>query len=978
MAPGPDRWATVERLYHEALSRPVEGRAAFLAEACADDALRAEVESLLAQGGSRDDALTRGAVVAAAGLISDVGTTTLTGRRIGVYQILAPIGAGGMGEVYRARDTRLGREVAIKFLPRAFTTDTNRLARFEREARVLASLNHPHIGGIHGIEDAPIDGGPPVRALILELVEGETLAERIAHTESKALPVKEALEIARQIADALDAAHEKGIVHRDLKPANIKITPDGVVKVLDFGLATVVAGDGSTPDFTQSPTMTIGSTRDGVILGTAAYMSPEQARGVPVDKRTDIWAFGCVLYEMLTGRVTFVGDTVSDTIAAILEREPDWTVLPPETPAGVQRVLHRCLTKDPKRRLRDIGDVRNEIEDFPHLPPSSISTAALRDSRRLWYWSVAAAAVLLSVVAIVAEWNPKLSPETVPSSGARLTMPLPDGIRLSTAGFGSNLVVSPDGQYVAFVGEQGATSRLYLRTLQDREARVIPGSEGASGPFFSPDSQWVALFAAGKLMKAPTRGGAPTVLGDAPAPRGGFWGDNGTIVFSPTARGSGIFQISVNGGTANAITMLDTAGGETSHRSPELLPGGDTLLYAAYGATYQDVSVVAQSLRSGRRNTLLRGAGLPHYISSTGHLLYTQPKKPGTIMAIAFDPANASVIGTPAAVIDDVLTYRGDTAHLSAARTGTLVYAPGGFREPEGDLVYVDRKGVGTPVGTPLARPYGYPRISPDGRRIVVAINGVQNSLWIYEESSRSFSRFSFGGNAGWPVWTPDGKRITYAVNRAEPWRLFWKPSDGSEEEEILLHAERGDQEPYGWSSDGKVLLYQDITAATGQDVWALSLDGDRGPRPVLQTRVAEVDARLSHNDRWLAYASNESGRFEVYVQPFAGSGGKWQISSEGGREPVWAHNDREIFYRSGDRMMVVPVVTEPSFQVSGSQSLFQGPYQIATTVSPSYDVTPDDQRFLMIRPSASQSSVSDLNVVLNWTEELKRLVPTK
>ena len=891
------------------------------------------------------------------------------GTRLGPYEVTALIGAGGMGEVYKATDTNLKRAVAIKVLPASVVADAERLARFQREAEVLAALNHPHIASIYGLERS---GG--ITGLVMELVEGEDLSQRIARGT---IPLEEALPIAKQIAEALEAAHEQGIIHRDLKPANIKLRHDGVVKVLDFGLAKALEPTGAVLDASQSPTITSPAmTRVGVMLGTAAYVSPEQARGSAVDGRTDIWAFGCVLYEMLTGRRTFAGDTVSDTIAAILGREPDWNALPNGTPTGIRRLLQRCLGKDSKRRLRDIGDAWMELDDTLSASQRSPIWTTAQDAshRRTTSWYVAAAAVLSALIAAFGAWNLKPAPTTAPESQGRFMLPMPAGVGPLFDRFGSDVTVSPDGRHVAFVGRQVATAQLYLRTIQDADTKVLPETEGAQQPFFSPDSRWLAFFAGGKLKKVPTTGGVPVVVSDAPGSRGGFWSENGTIVFSPQARGSGIFQVSADGGAAKQITTLDAGRGETGHRLPELLPGGETVLFVAYGATYQDVSIVAQSVKTGERRVLIEGASLPHY-ASTGHLLYLQPTRPGTVMAVAFDAETLKLSGTPVAVVEGVLTDRGDFAHWSFSRSGMLVYATGGFKEAENNLVFVDRKGIATPAGPPPQRPYSFPRLSPDGRRVVVTLQGIQNTLWIYELSGGAFNRLTFEGNNNWAAWTPDGKRVTYASNRAKPWRIFWKPFDGSGKEEILLARETGDQQPYGWSSDGKLLVFSDGTAA-GQDVWVLPIDGDRQPRPLLHTPASEVDARLSADSRWLAYASDESGRYEVYVQSFS-AGGKWQISADGGREPVWAHNGRELFYRSGDKMMAADVATQPTFQAATSRLLFQGRYQGTNAISPFYDVAVDDQRFLMVQESEQRSPRADFNVVLNWDQELKRLVPT-
>ena len=551
---------------------------------------------------------------------------------------------------------------------------------------------------------------------------------------------------------------------------------------------------------------------------------------------------------------------------------------------------------------------------------------------------------------------------------------MPPDVRLVPNFSDLSIVLSPDGTHLAFVGHRGANSQLYLRAIEGAETMALQGTDGATNPFFSPDGQWLAFFAQGKLKKVPTSGGTPVVLCDASSSRGGNWGDDGTIVFTPQARGFGVFQVSAGGGTPKPITALDATKGETSHRQPELLPGGETVLFTAYGSTYQDVSIIAQSLKRGERRVLVEGASLPHY-APTGHLLYVQPKLPGVVMAVAFDPVSLKVQGTPVPVLEDVLTSRGDSAQWTLSRSGMLIYAAGGLQQAEGNLVWVDRKGAVTPAGTPLRQPYAFPRLSPNERRLVVTLEGIQSSVWIYDFAAKPLNRLTFDGNNDWPLWTPDGKRVTYASNRSEPWQIFWRLADGSGKEERLL-AKPGDQQPYSWSPDGKLLALYAGASSTGQDVWVLSLDGDRRSQPFLQTAASEIDASFSPDGHWMSYASDESGRYEVYVQPFPSSGGKWQISTEGGREPRWSRNGRELFYRSGDKMMAVDVVTQSAFQVATPRVLFQGPYEPTNSVSPNYDVSADGQRFLMVQPSEQQPAVTEFNVVLNWFEELKRSVP--
>jgi len=573
----------------------------------------------------------------------------------------------------------------------------------------------------------------------------------------------------------------------------------------------------------------------------------------------------------------------------------------------------------------------------------------------------------------LAVWNLKPSPETRTGSIARFVLPLPNDLRPQY----SSLVLSPDGSHLAFVSVRGGVRQLYLRAVESLETKVVPDTEDATYPFFSPDGQWVGFFAPGKLQKVSTSGGLPVAVCDAPAGRGGSWGENDTIVFTPAARGVGLSQVSAEGGgTPQPITTLDSDKGETSHRLPHLLPGGKDVLFTAYGSTYQDVQIIAQSLETGERRVLIEGGSQAHYLP-TGHLLYVQPRMAGTLMAVSFDPGKLELTGTPVPIVEGVGTVRGDTAGWSVSQLGTLVYLPGGIQTTERSLVWVNRNGEAEPLDLPLG-PYEFPRLSPDGAQVVVKLAPLQTSLWIYDLVDQTFNRLTFEGNDSWPLWTPDSKRVVYASNRADPWDLFWVPVDGSGKEERLLEKE-SNQLPHSFSPDGKILAFLHSNPATGQDVWVLPLDGQKQARPILQTSATEIDARFSPDGRFLAYASNESGRYEVYVQPFPNvEEVKRQISTDGGKEPIWAHSGKELFYRRGEGMMAVDMTTQPTLRTGTPRQLFEGPYRRAVNpTTTSYDVSADG-RFLMVQEEAQAAEAIQLNVVLNWFEELKRLVPTE
>jgi eukaryotic-like serine/threonine-protein kinase len=886
--------------------------------------------------------------------------TLAPGTRLGPYEVLSQIGAGGMGEVYRALDTKLGRDVAIKVLPEAFAHDPDRLSRFQREAKMLASLNHPNIATIHGLEQS---GGTSY--LVMELVSGETLAERV---KSGPLGTAEALKIAVQIAEALEAAHEKSIIHRDLKPANVKVTPEGKVKVLDFGLAKAFAGDGANDDPSNSPTLSAAATMQGTILGTAAYMSPEQARGKSCDKRTDIWAFGAVLYELLTGKQAFQGETTTEILAAVLRGEPDWQALPETTPLSIRALLRRCLQKEMNKRCRDAGDARIEIEEALGAPVAAeLTTAApTKGFNALGRRSLILSAgmfLLGAAIAGIAAWNLKPTPSPTPQFVSRLTITLQPGLQLVGPENGPAVALSPDGTHLAYVARQGGTQQLYLRAMDNLEARPIPGTEGAVNPFFSPDGQWLGFFAGQRLKKISASGGAALTLASAALQVGGSWGSPGTIAFAPSSVLS-LQQVPDAGGTVRPLTHLEKS--DTFQRWPEFLPDGKALLFVGGSATAPEVAV--QSIQSGERRDLIQGATYPRY-SLSGHLVYAQG---GTLIAAPFDIQRLQITGAAVPVVEGVAqSASSGAAQYSISTTGSLVYVPGGVQGGQRKLVWVDRNGAEQPFAAP-AHAYDSPRFSPDGQRIAVATDG---QIWLYDLSRETLTRFTFEGNVnGRPVWTPDGKRIAFYSNKDGPLNLFWQLADGSGGLEKLATSEFVNV-PLSFSPDGQLLAFHEANSTTGNDILVLRFS-DRKVQPFLRTSFNEADPRFSPDGRWIAYMSDESGRYEVYVQPYPGPGGKWQVSRDGGTEPVWNRNGRELFYRSGNKMMAVEITTQPNFALGNPRVLFEGPYVLATNPISNYDVSPDGRRFLMVKADEQGQAVSQINVVLNWFEELKQKVP--
>ncbi len=882
------------------------------------------------------------------------------GARLGPYQILAPIGAGGMGEVYRAKDTKLRREIALKVLPDSFASDPARMARFQREAQVLASLNHPNIAAIYGLEES--NG---VRALVMELVEGPTLGERIG---GRPMPLEEALPIAKQIAEALEYAHEKGIIHRDLKPANVKLTADGHVKVLDFGLAKALeipAQAACNPSI--SPTLTLDGTRAGVILGTPAYMAPEQARGAVLDKRADIWSFGVVLYEMLTGKQPFARSTVSDTLAAVLREEPDLT----QVPAQAQKLLRRCLDKNSKRRLRDIGEAKILLEEAP--PEAAIAPR----SGLGWKASAGALAVGLVIISWVA-WH---APRPVSQPLTRLSVELQEFALTSEAvAPGASIALSPDGRRIVYRG-RGAddTFRLYTRPLDQEQAAPLAGTEGAYGPFFSADGQAVGFFAGGKLKKISVERGGVVVLCDAALGVGGSWGEDGNII-AALNKASILSRIPSEGGSVRPVTELKPAEKELGHFWPEVLPGAQAVLFTTLPTTdlFEEATIEAQSLQTGERKALVRGGYYGRYVPS-GHLLYMHQ---GTLYAAPMNVKRLELTGSATPVVEEVMSDPNfGFAQVDFSRSGTLVYVRG--KPARQTLVWLDSTGQTQPLRGTAAEYNGNVRFSPDGKRLVASVTeGGNDNLWVYEWERDTMTRLTFTtGSDSFPVWSPDGQHIAFGSTRDGGLvNLYWMRADGAGEA-VRLTESKNAQAPSSFSPDGKHLAFSEFDPQTNVDLWTLPLgemESDRPkpgkPEPFLVTPQDERRPMISPDGRWLAYDSNESGRYEVYVRPFPGPGGKWQVSARGGDHQIWSAKSSELFYRSSEGLMVASYTTNGAAFVARKPRLWSAKKDLGTF----FDLAPDGKRFAMVQAEAlAQNGSPHVTFLMNFFDELRRRAPT-
>jgi serine/threonine-protein kinase len=919
------------------------------------------------------------------------------GARVGPFEIDALLGQGGMGEVYRARDTRLKRDVALKVLPDLFAADPDRLARFEREARTLASLNHPSIATAYGVEEA---GG--VRAIVMELVEGPTLADRI--TEGP-IPVDEGLSIARRIAEALDAAHEQGVIHRDLKPANIKLRPDGAVKVLDFGLAKTLAAS-PVADLSASPTVSLGATQAGVILGTAAYMAPEQAKGKPADRRSDVWAFGCVLYEMLTGTRAFGGDDITEVISAVVRLEPDWKALPADVPVAVRTLLRACLAKDRGKRP-DVTTALFLLNNTAALverdsPASGGSTAAARRARteaaeirselarrhrRRLSLIGAAAAVLGATGSGGLVW---WAMRSAPPPPIRTEITTAGATALSIGGNDRDIAITPDGSRIIYRSNE----QLLVRALDQLQPTVLSGLGAVRHPFVSPDGQWIGFFDGVPLLKkVAISGGPPVTLGlasDGTGPRGGTWGPDGTIIFATNAPATGLQQVGADGGDPHVLTKPDQAQGERDHLWPEFLPDGRAVLFTITAARggLDNAQVAVLDLATGTYKVVVRGGHHAHYVP-TGHLVYGAG---GTLRAVAFDRDRLEAVGTPVPILDGVATTAAGGTNMAIAADGTMVYVPGrGVAGAQRSLVWVDRSGREDPVPAP-ARDYSYPRGSPDGTRIALYVGDQEQDIWVWDLTRQTLTRLTFDpAQDSYPVWTPDGRRVIYTSVReaAAAHNLWWQLADGTGTAERLSQGSR-EQRPTAVSPDGVHLVFHEL-GTMRRDLMVLRLGSAAANAPgqpalpevspLLQTPFEERNGIVSPNGRWLAYESDASGRLEIYVRPFPNvSDGQWQLSTTGGARPLWSRNGQELFYVAADgALMSVRVETTGATWRAGQPArALEGRYFTGATAGfagRTYDVSPDGRRFLMLKDAGGDEASHNLVVVQHWFEELERLV---
>jgi WD40 repeat protein len=906
----------------------------------------------------------------------------MIGRTLLHYKLVEQIGRGGMGVVYRARDEKLGRDVALKLLPTDFTSDPERLRRFEREARLLASLSHPKIATIHGFEQ---DGEH--RFLVLELVEGDNLPDMLAAGVS----TESALSLACQIAEGMEAAHARGIIHRDLKPANIKLTPDGKVKILDFGLARASEAAIPEEDIENSPTITADHTREGTLLGTAPYMSPEQLRARGIDQRTDIWAFGCVLYEMLTGTSPFRAESSPEIMARILEHEPDWDALPSDLPPPVARLLRRCLAKEPRQRLHSAADIRivlQEILDGDVETPAAVESAPRTATRRTAAVAVATFVLGALLAGLVTRRG---TPDDAAQDPVRLMIPVRDETAVVPMPDAPSVAISPDGRTVVYVASYGSgpgvaslrpNTRLYRRPIDSFESTPIRGTVGASSPFFSPDGRWVGFMHidSGTMKRVALAGGAPLDITFVPEQmfRGADWSDDGVIYYS---EGGGLWAVDEGGGERRLVVAPDLEAGEKTYRCPNVLPGGDALL-CMFGSsdilTYDDADIVLLDLESGERRVLARGGLDPLYVP-TGHVVFGRG---GQAFALPFDLDRREVTGPPVMVVDRVVTSDGyGSLQLSCSDNGTLVYVAGGPEQFASQLMILHLDGRIDPIPQP-PRPYGSVYLSRDAVRFVVSILGANASLWIYDLRRDTMTKLVSGWDNFAPVWNQSGETIAFGSSRGGDNALWITPADGSGEVTKLFDRSASAY-PTCWSPDGRWLVAHMLSPTTGLDIWMIDRDGEG--TPIVQSRASEIRGQISPDGRYIAYASDESGRLEIYVRTFPDPGRKWKLSEDGGDLPMWSPDGSSIYYWNGRRLMMVPVDLQPRFEPARARQVLETAVDVND-----YQIFPDGERFLVVGRTTNdrQAAISvtrplgrlfsaespDLHVVLNWFDDLIRL----
>jgi len=902
------------------------------------------------------------------------------GTRLGPYEITSPLGAGGMGVVYRARDTRLERTVAIKVLPAHLSSDPALRQRFEREAKIVSSLNHPHICVLHDIGQQ--DG---IDFLVMEYLEGETLATRLLKGP---LPLDKLLQYATEIADALDKAHRSGVVHRDVKPGNIMLTASGT-KLLDFGLAKAAAPVSSGVTLSASAMRSAPLTLEGTIVGTFHYMSPEQVEGKEdLDGRSDIFSFGAVLYEMVTGRRAFQGKSMLSVASAVLEKDPEpISTLQPMTPPALERAVRRCLAKDPEDRWQAARDLELELKWIAEAgsqvgaSAGAPSASPARGGRERLAWAAAAMlaliAIALSVVLVLRA--PK------PSQAMRLSADIGADASLSTA-FGASAILSPDGMRLAFVAS-GADQRrrIYVRSLDQLQAAALSGTENARNPFFSPDGQWIGFFVDGKLKKIAIHGGAAVTICDAIDDRGGSWGDDGTIVFTPNNPGA-LSRVSSAGGTPQPLTTLDRQAGEITHRWPQVLPGGQSVLLTSGTnvGNFEGAEIVVYSMASGQRKTVQRGGFHARYLPS-GHLVYMHE---GTLFGAPFDLGRLEMIGQPAPILEGVASAPNTgAAQFAFSDSGSLVYVAGGGGVQNVSIYWMDREGKLTPLReTP--GDYGSPVFSPDGKRLALEISdGTRRDIWVYEWERDTTTRMTFAGDDNsYPVWTPDGRRIVYSSQERGTLNLWWISADGAGNAQRLTES-RGTPRAHSWRPDGRVLAFRQLHPDTGWDILTLAIEGNEtsgwkpgAPRPFVNGPFSQRESAFSPDGRWLAYMSNESGSDEVYVRPFPGPGGKWQISAAGGTFPKWSRNGTELFYRTQDSTIMVATYTASGDSFRADRPQLWSPGQFADLGAGTYafDLHPDGKRFAVLKALGTEqaAAVNKVNLIFNFLEELRSKLP--